>query len=82
MLTLEQVDVYYGNIQALWQVSLRVEEGEVIAIVGSNGAGKSTILRAISGLLKPRKGSIHFDSQKIDLARAGRDRQAGGFHGS
>jgi branched-chain amino acid transport system ATP-binding protein len=43
-----------------------VEEGEVIAIVGSNGAGKSTILRAISGLLKPRKGSINFDSQKID----------------
>jgi branched-chain amino acid transport system ATP-binding protein len=66
VLTLEQVDVYYGNIQALWQVSLRVEEGEVIAIVGSNGAGKSTILRAISGLLKPRKGSINFDSQKID----------------
>ena len=66
MLTLEQVDVYYGNIQALWQVGLRVEGGEVIAIVGSNGAGKSTILRAISGLLKPRKGSINFDSQKID----------------
>ncbi len=66
MLTLEQIDVYYGNIQALWQVSLRVEEGEVIAIVGSNGAGKSTILRSISGLIKPRKGPIHFDSQKIN----------------
>ena len=66
MLTLEQIDVYYGNIQALWQVSLRVEEGEVIAIVGSNGAGKSTILRSISGLIKPRKGLIHFDSQKIN----------------
>ena len=65
MLTLDQVDVYYGNIQALWQVNLRVEEGEVIAIVGSNGAGKSTILRTISGLIKPKKGSIHFESQKV-----------------
>ncbi len=65
MLTLEQVDVYYGNIQALWQVSLRLDEGEVVAIVGSNGAGKSTILRTISGLAKPKNGSIHFESQKI-----------------
>lgn len=66
MLTLRQIDVYYGNIQALWQVSLDVNEGEVIAIVGSNGAGKSTILRTTSGLLKPRKGSIEFDSRRID----------------
>jgi len=66
VLTLEQVDVYYGNIQALWQVSLRVEAREVIAIVGSNGAGKSTLLRTISGLIKPRTGSITFDSKKID----------------
>ena len=67
MLTLKQIDVYYGNIQALWQVSLDVNEGEVIAIVGSNGAGKSTILRTTSGLIKPRKGSIEFDSRRIDL---------------
>ena len=66
MLTLDQIDVYYGNIQALWQVTLQVKEGEVIAIVGSNGAGKSTILRTISGLIKPRKGSIDFDSQRLD----------------
>ena len=66
MLTLEQIDVYYGNIQALWRVSLGVEGGEVIAIVGSNGAGKSTILRSITGLIKPRKGSITFDSRRID----------------
>ena len=66
MLTLEQIDVYYGNIQALWKVSLGVEGGEVIAIVGSNGAGKSTILRSITGLIKPRKGSITFDSRRID----------------
>ena len=66
VLTLEQIDVYYGNIQALWKVSLGVEGGEVIAIVGSNGAGKSTILRSITGLIKPRKGSITFDSRRID----------------
>jgi branched-chain amino acid transport system ATP-binding protein len=66
VLTLEQIDVYYGNIQALWKVSLGVEGGEIITIVGSNGAGKSTILRSISGLIKPRKGSITFDSRRID----------------
>ena len=66
MLTLEQIDVYYGNIQALWKVSLGVEGGEIIAIVGSNGAGKSTILRSTTGLIKPRRGSITFDSCRID----------------
>jgi len=65
VLTLDQVDVYYGNIQALWQVSLRVEEREVIAIVGSNGAGKSTVLRTISGLIKPKRGAILFESQRV-----------------
>jgi len=66
VLTLGQIDVYYGNIQALWQVSLGVEKGEIITIVGSNGAGKSTILRSITGLIKPRRGSITFDSRRID----------------
>jgi branched-chain amino acid transport system ATP-binding protein len=66
VLTLEQIDVYYGNIQALWKVSLGVEGREIITIVGSNGAGKSTILRSITGLIKPRRGSITFDSRRID----------------
>ncbi len=66
MLTLEQIDVYYGNIQALWQVSLEVKEGEIITFVGSIGAGNSTILRSITGLIKPRRGSITFDSRRID----------------
>jgi branched-chain amino acid transport system ATP-binding protein len=70
VLTLGGIDVYYGNIQALWQVSLQVAEAEVIAIVGSNGAGKSTILRTISGLIKPKKGLITFNSQRIDALRA------------
>ncbi len=67
MLELKQIDVYYGNIQALWEVSLSVKEGEVTVIVGSNGAGKSTILRSISGMNRLRKGSIEFDSKRIDL---------------
>ena len=66
MLKLDRIDVYYGNIQALWQVCLGVEAGEVITIVGSNGAGKSTILRGITGLIKPRQGSIAFEERRID----------------
>ena len=66
MLKLDRIDVYYGNIQALWRVSLTVEAGEVVTIVGSNGAGKSTILRGITGLIKPRNGSIAFEGRRID----------------
>jgi branched-chain amino acid transport system ATP-binding protein len=66
VLKLDRIDVYYGNIQALWQASLTVEAGEVVTIVGSNGAGKSTILRGITGLIKPRNGSIAFEGRRID----------------
>lgn len=66
MLRLQAIDIYYGDIQALWQISLRVEEGELVAIVGSNGAGKSTILKTISGLIKPRNGSVEFEGKRID----------------
>ena len=66
MLTLQEIEVYYGNIQALWKVSLRVEQGEIITIVGSNGAGKSTILRTISGLIKPKRGWIEFEGSRIE----------------
>jgi branched-chain amino acid transport system ATP-binding protein len=66
MLTLNEIEVYYGNIQALWKVSLRVEQGEIVTIVGSNGAGKSTILRTISGLIKPKRGRIEFDGSRIE----------------
>lgn len=65
MLSLKQVDVYYGSIQALWQISLDVRQGEIVTIVGSNGAGKSTILRTITGLLKPRQGSIEHNNNYI-----------------
>lgn len=77
MLSLKQVDVYYGSIQALWQISLDVRQGEIVTIVGSNGAGKSTILRTITGLLKPKQGSIEHNNNPIhklapdEIVRAG-----------
>src|SRR5258705_11917093 len=66
MLQIDNIDVYYGKIQALRGVSLNVNEGEVVALIGSNGGGKSTTLRTISGLLRPRQGSITYNGQRID----------------
>ncbi|MEO6951824.1 MAG: ABC transporter ATP-binding protein [Polyangia bacterium] len=60
MLVVDNLDVHYGAIQALRGVSLRVDEGQVVTLVGSNGAGKTTTLRALSGLVKPSRGSIKF----------------------
>jgi branched-chain amino acid transport system ATP-binding protein len=65
MLTLENVNVYYGGIHALRDVSLRVDAGEVVTLIGANGAGKSTTLRAITGLLTPRSGRIRFEGTDI-----------------
>ncbi len=65
MLTINGIDVYYGAIQALQGVSINVQEGEVVAIIGSNGAGKSTLLRTISGLIRPRQGEIQFRGKDI-----------------
>ena len=65
MLTLENVNVYYGGIHALRDVSLRVDAGEVVTLIGANGAGKSTTLRAITGLLAPRTGRITFEGADI-----------------
>ena len=65
MLTLENINVYYGGIHALRDVSLRVEAGEVVTLIGANGAGKSTTLRAITGLLTPRSGRIRFEGTDI-----------------
>lgn len=66
MLKIKDIDVFYGNIQALHGVSLEVNEGEIVTLIGANGAGKSTLLKTISGLLKPKKGSIEYLSSKID----------------
>jgi branched-chain amino acid transport system ATP-binding protein len=65
MLELRDVHVYYGNIHALKGVSLEVHKGELVALIGSNGAGKSTTLKTISGLLNPRQGTVVFDGKKI-----------------
>jgi branched-chain amino acid transport system ATP-binding protein len=58
LLEVKGIDVFYGDIQALWDVSLGVEEGTIVALVGANGAGKTTLLKAISGLIHPKKGEI------------------------
>ena len=63
MLTLDNIDVSYGEVQALWNVSLEVAQGEIVALVGSNGAGKTTTLKTVSGLLHPWSGSITFEGK-------------------
>lgn len=66
MLRLNDVYAAYDDVTVLFGVTLEVNQGEIVAIVGSNGAGKSTILRTISGLLRPRQGSITFEGQQLD----------------
>jgi len=75
MLDLTDVHVRYGNIRALQGVSLRVDQGELIALIGGNGAGKTTTLRTISGLLRPSEGAITFEG--TDLTSASTDRIVG-----
>mgnify|MGYP000527894460 FL=1 len=70
MLKIDNIDVYYGAIHALKGISLEVKEGEIVTLIGANGAGKSTTLRTISGLLKPKTGSITFLGQDIAGVRA------------
>ena len=65
LLEVSRVHTFYGNIEALKGVSIEVEEGEIVTLIGSNGAGKSTMLRSISGLTPPREGSIRFDGKEI-----------------
>jgi branched-chain amino acid transport system ATP-binding protein len=65
LLAVENLSVFYGSIQALRGISLRVEAGEVVTLIGGNGAGKSTTLRTISGLLQPKRGTVQFDGHDI-----------------
>ena len=65
MLSIQGINVYYGAIHALKDLSVEVNEGEIVAIIGSNGAGKSTLLRTISGLLRPKTGRITFRDEEI-----------------
>jgi branched-chain amino acid transport system ATP-binding protein len=65
VLKVSDIDVYYGDMQALRKVSIEVNPGEVVSVIGSNGAGKSTLLKTVSGMLRPRTGSISLDGQEI-----------------
>jgi branched-chain amino acid transport system ATP-binding protein len=72
IIKVENIDVFYRNIQALKQVSLGVDTGEIVALIGGNGAGKSTLLKAIAGLIRTRSGAIYFQNRSITrLASAG-----------
>ena len=67
MLEVENVHTYYGHIHALKGVSLTVDKGEIVTLIGANGAGKSTILKTMSGLLRPRQGLIRLDGEDLTL---------------
>jgi branched-chain amino acid transport system ATP-binding protein len=70
MLAIEDVHVYYGNIAALKGLTMKVMPGEIVTLIGSNGAGKSTTLRTVSGLLRPRHGQVTFNGKRIDRTAA------------
>lgn len=64
-LRVEHIDVFYGDVQAVWDVSFEVEAGEIVTLVGANGAGKTTTLRTLAGLLRPRAGRLLFEGQDV-----------------
>ncbi len=66
MLKLENVNAFYGDLQALWGISLEVNDGELVALVGPNGAGKTTTLKVISGLIKPASGQVNFNGKSLN----------------
>ncbi len=68
MLRLSNIDTYYGPVQALKNVSLTVESGEIVSLLGGNACGKSTTMKTILGLVKPRQGTVEFDGKRIDRA--------------
>ena len=65
MLKASGLDVFYGDVQVLWDVSFEVRKGEIVALIGANGSGKTTTLATLSSLLKPRKGTVEFEGQPI-----------------
>ncbi len=80
MLQVESINVYYGDAQALWDVTFNVNRREIVLLVGSNGAGKSTTLKAISGLVPPASGEIGFEGTRIDRVPAYRIVEMGIAH--
>jgi branched-chain amino acid transport system ATP-binding protein len=65
MLEIKNIDVFYGDVQVIWDISFDVKQGEIVALIGANGAGKSTTLKTISGILRPRNGGILFNDIPI-----------------
>ena len=65
MLEIKNLAVFYGDVQVIWDVSFEVKQGEIVALIGANGAGKSTILKTISGILRPGKGEVLFEGKPI-----------------
>jgi len=80
MLQVEHLAVFYSDVQALWDVSFQVNEGEIVTLLGSNGAGKTTTLHTVSGLLRPRQGSITFQGQALHRETPQRIVEAGLIH--
>jgi branched-chain amino acid transport system ATP-binding protein len=70
VLELDKVSVYYGDVQVIFELSLRVEQGEIVTLIGSNGAGKTTTVNAISGVLRPRGGQIRFLGKSLENTAA------------
>src|SRR6266545_5391892 len=77
MLDVRDVTASYGDLQALWGISLSLDEGEIVALIGPNGAGKTTLLRTISGLHRPKTGSISFEGRPLHGLPAHRIVEAG-----
>ena len=80
MLKVSDIDVYYGDLQALRGVSIEVAGGEVVSVIGSNGAGKSSLLKTISGMLRPRRGSVSLNEKDISQAPSSRIVEQGISH--
>lgn len=80
MLKVEHIDVFYGDLQVLWDISFEVREGEIAVLVGANGAGKSTTIKTVSSLLKPANGTITFQGKRLDLIPAHRVIEHGVAH--
>jgi branched-chain amino acid transport system ATP-binding protein len=80
VLKVSDIDVYYGDMQALRNVSIEVNQGEIVSVIGSNGAGKSTLLKTISGMLRPRTGSISLNGNEFSMAATSKIVESGISH--
>ena len=80
MLEIKNIDVFYGDVQVLWDVSFEAKSGEITALIGANGAGKSTTLKTISGILRPRKGGIFMDDRPLHAVEPYRLIETGVVH--